>query len=131
MIIGIGHDLCFLDRIHRIMNSSFSTRFMQRVLTVDECVSLEKLSKERQVEWVGGRFAAKEAVSKAFGVGIGNKLSFQDITITKNDLGKPICHISDYALTELGYTREAIRIHLSISHEKMMASAFVVIEQAS
>lgn len=116
MIIGIGVDIVELDRIKEILERT--PKFIDRILTINEKKEYETLSESRKVEFLAGRFAAKEAFSKALGTGIGSKLSFLQIEIKKDELGKPFIssHIDD-------------RIHLSISHSKQFAIAQVVLEK--
>lgn len=121
MIIGIGMDMIELDRIRKAMEN---IRFVQRILTPAELDKFQSLNKHRQVEFLAGRFAGKEACSKALGTGIGTHLSWQDMAILNNDLGKPILHIKkDIIGNHVG--------HVSLSHTKTMASAYVIIESLS
>lgn len=116
MIEGIGIDLIELDRIERVLAKQ--KRFLKRILTSTEREVYTRLSKEtRQVEYVAGRFAAKEAFAKAVGTGIG-KLSFQHIEVISNENGAPQIYVQGY---------EAKRILLSISHSKQYAIAQVII----
>lgn len=128
MIIGIGHDLTSIERIDNILNSKAGIKFLQRILTPLELEYANGLAQLRQAEFVAGRFAAKEAVSKAFGCGISVLLGFQDIEITKLPSGKPQCNVSQAALKRLGLREKNIVIHLSISHERHLASAYVIVE---
>jgi holo-[acyl-carrier protein] synthase len=75
MIAGIGTDLIELNRVEKVIS-----RLAKRILTPDEQVALPE-SPVRRLEYVAGRFAAKEAVSKAMGSGIGKTCSFQDIEV--------------------------------------------------
>lgn len=118
MIIGTGIDIVELYRIEQLIQRQ--KKFVNRILTNDEKEVFIKLSEHRKVEFLAGRFAAKEAYSKAVGTGIGKSLSFLDIEITANNLGKPfIKKPSDY------------KVHLSISHSKEYAIAQVIIESLS
>lgn len=118
MITGIGLDLIELDRISESVKKN--PRFIQRILTENELEIYNQLkSDRRKVEFLSGRFAAKEAFSKAVGVGIG-KLSFQHIEILSNRNGAPV-------LTAKGFELE--RIFVSITHSKQFAAAQVVIEE--
>ncbi|HLS66939.1 MAG TPA: holo-ACP synthase [Pseudogracilibacillus sp.] len=118
MIKGIGIDIVELDRIERLMSKG--DRFTERILTTREREALEKLSSlHRKVEFVAGRFAAKEAFAKATGHGIG-KLSFQHIEVLSNDLGAPELHVQSYKQEKL---------FVSISHSKQYAVAQVIITQ--
>jgi len=129
MIIGIGHDMTELTRIRKILTGAYSEKFLRRIFTKHEYVELGNTVGElRKVEYVAGRFAVKEAVSKAFGCGIGSKLAFQDVQISRSSSGKPICSVSEKALEALGYLNINLEIHVSITHERELASAFVVVE---
>lgn len=115
MIKGIGIDIIELSRIRDLLNRQ--GKFSERILTSREKDTFETLSERRQVEFLAGRFAAKEAFSKAMGTGIGQELSFLDIEIITDPLGKPVIVKPD------------VRAHLSISHSRDYAVAQVVIEE--
>ena len=72
MIKGIGIDAVELPRITRLIEEK--PKFIARILTSDEMKLFQSLPFHRQVEFLGGRYACKEAFSKAWGTGIGNKL---------------------------------------------------------
>lgn len=118
MIIGNGIDIVELERISMLLERQ--PRFIMRILTANEQRSYAQLSKRRKVEYVGGRFAAKEAFAKAYGTGIGSEISFQDIEINNNENGKPML-----TCTKL---KEAREVHVSVSHSKHYAIANVIIE---
>ncbi|RXZ80561.1 holo-[acyl-carrier-protein] synthase [Paenibacillaceae bacterium] len=144
MIIGIGHDLVEMERIAGIMNSGLRERFVRRVLTDAEQVR-ERALGVNSMEFVAGRFAAKEAVVKALGCGIGAVVGFQDITImpvpecTDTSAhspahraaasGKPQCILSAAAWERLGHNPSVLQIHVTITHERKLASAFAIIER--
>src|SRR5690606_495277 len=92
-------------------------KFKNRILTPSERERLESLSEMRKIEYLAGRFAAKEAFAKAYGTGIGKDLSFQDIEIVTDDRGKP-------------YIVKPIEkgVHLTITHSSQHALAQVIIE---
>jgi holo-[acyl-carrier protein] synthase len=115
MIKGIGIDIIELSRIQEILNRQ--KRFVDRVLTTNERLKFEELSAARKVEFLAGRFAAKEAYSKANGTGIGEDLSFLDIEIGNDHTGKPVI------------TKPKALAHLSISHSRDYAVAQVIIEE--
>ncbi|QKS70187.1 holo-ACP synthase [Paenalkalicoccus suaedae] len=117
MIQGIGLDVIELSRIQTIIERQ--PRFYTRVLTETEQQTFLTLKGSRQVEFLAGRFAAKEACAKALGCGIGGELSFQDIQIDKDALGKPILVCA-----------KAERAHVSITHSREFAAAQVIIEKA-
>lgn len=120
MIIGTGIDIIELSRIERLMNRQ--PNFVDRVLTPAEKEKFHSLSSKRKVEFLAGRFAAKEAFSKAKGTGIGKELSFQDMTIASTERGKPYFEAPSV---------EDGRVHLSISHSERYAIAQVIIESLS
>lgn len=130
MIIGIGHDITELSRIEKVINGASGDRFLRRILTEQEYDTLlSTVGQQRKVEYVAGRFAVKESVSKAFGCGIGRLLGFQDMNVTRSDSGKPNCIISKASLDKLGYSHDQLNVHVSITHERKLASAFAVIEK--
>ena len=114
----IGTDIIQINRIERSLEK-FGDKFKMKFLNNDE-ISLAK-----KVESIAGFWAAKEAIAKALGCGIGAELSFHDIILTKNAKGAP-----SFLLRE-----EAQKIHqikdasLSISHDAGFAIAVVVIDQ--
>ena len=116
MIIGIGIDMIELERVRAILERQ--PKFIDRILTDDEKEYYRSLGESRKVEWFAGRFSAKEAFSKAYGTGIGEKLSFHDISIVPDSSGKPtIQHQLD------------VKAHLSITHTKHYAAAQVILEE--
>jgi holo-[acyl-carrier protein] synthase len=114
MIKGIGIDIIELHRIREII--SRQRKLVDRILTENEKNMFEDLSDVRKVEFLAGRFAAKEAFSKAYGTGIGTEISFLDIEIETDLNGKPF------------FTKPDVQAHLSISHSREYAVAQVVIE---
>ena len=117
MIKGIGVDITELDRIEMLLNRQ--PRFKYRILTESEMILFEKLQGRRKIEYFAGRFAAKEAFSKAWGTGIGRHLSFLDIEVVSDEKGKP--------MISKPFSKG---IHLSISHSRDYAIAQVVVEEA-
>ncbi|XEC93920.1 holo-ACP synthase [Paenibacillus tarimensis] len=128
MIVGIGHDIVEIGRVEQIVSGPSGSRFMRRVLTEAEMASAAARG-ARIPEFVAGRFAAKEAVVKAFGCGIGRIVSFHDMEIIPNEQGQPCCTLSVSAWNRLGIEVNETRIHVTITHERTMASAFAVVER--
>ncbi|WP_442602987.1 holo-ACP synthase [Paenibacillus sp. KN14-4R] len=126
MISGIGNDIIQIDRIRRVLESTASERFLEKILTPAERQMAAK-RQGRLFEFVAGRFAVKEAIVKALGCGIGSVVGFQDMEITPDELGKPYCKLSDTCVERLGLP-EGYRIHVSISHSEGLAAAFAVVE---
>lgn len=116
MIVGIGIDIIELERIKSILTRQ--ERFYERVLTTKEQELFLQLPKHRQIEFLAGRFAAKEAFSKALGTGIGNEISFQEIEVLPNTLNKPVVESKKFNGN----------IHLSISHSNDYAIAQIILE---
>ncbi|TCP23820.1 holo-[acyl-carrier-protein] synthase [Scopulibacillus darangshiensis] len=119
MIIGTGLDVVELDRIVNLIHHD---KFISRILTPTEINLYIKRTDKRKTEFLAGRFAAKEAYAKAKGTGIGKNLSWQDIEIVNDMQGKPI--LNDRM------NQEQV-IHLSITHTRTTAAAFVIIESLS
>ena len=117
MIVGTGIDLIELERIQSIL--ARQERFYTRVLTPKEQKLYLTLPKHGQIEFLAGRFAAKEAFSKAMGTGIGKKVSFQDLEILPDTMNKPIAQSKQFTGN----------IHLSITHSKQYAMAQVLLER--
>ncbi|MDG5787947.1 holo-ACP synthase [Evansella sp. AB-P1] len=118
MIIGIGLDLIELKRIKALVDRQ--PAFVNRILTSEEEGVYITLSKKRKIEFLAGRFCAKEAFAKAVGSGIGENLSFKDIKILNNSAGKPVVESEKFSQR---------KIHLSITHTAEYAAAQVIIEQ--
>ncbi|WP_309118988.1 holo-ACP synthase [Paenibacillus sp.] len=124
MIIGVGTDIVGTDRIGKLLRGARGEAFLRRVLSDAEraYLSSKSLPPARAVEFVAGRWAAKEAVSKALGCGIGADLAFHDIEVMPDKRGKPCCTVArDVAA--------GLRLHLSISHADGWATAFAVAER--
>lgn len=117
---NIGLDLCNPKRIERVYKR-FGAKFLKRVLTEKEIEQM-KSDMKNFIHRLAARYAAKEAVAKSFGTGIGKKLSFQDMEILRNEAGAPIVHLNEKAqklMQSLGYTE----IKVSISHEDIVVGA--------
>lgn len=117
MIEGIGIDLVELDRIEALLERQ--PDFPARILTEREMTRFLELSNHRQIEFLAGRFSAKEAFSKALGTGIGENMSFLDVEILPNEVNKPIVY------TDLFHGN----IHVTISHSKEYAIAQIILEK--
>ncbi|MDB5054855.1 MAG: holo-[acyl-carrier-protein] synthase [Bacilli bacterium] len=128
IIFGIGMDLLEIKRTQKILAAATAERFLQRILTPSER-QLALTRKARLAEFVSGRFAAKEAIVKAFGCGVGPMIGFQDIEILPDSFGKPLSTISQQALSRLGFATNSLRIHLSITHTETTAAAYAIVEQ--
>jgi holo-[acyl-carrier protein] synthase len=112
----IGTDIIHISRIEKSLEK-FGEKFKIKFLNSEEIVLAKK------VESIAGFWAAKEAIAKALGCGIGAELSFHDIILTKNAKGAP-----SFILSEEAQKRHQIKdASLSISHDAGFAIAVVVI----
>lgn len=124
MILGLGIDLVDVARIERALKR-FGPRFLDRILCDAEQRHCQ--SQPTPAVCVAARFAAKEAVSKAFGTGIGAELGWKDIEVVHLPSGQPSVQLHG-AGVELLKSRSGRSIHLSITHTASHASAVAVIE---
>ena len=116
MIVGHGIDI---EELASIQNAVEKRKgFAQRVLTDKEMERFSSLKGRRQVEYLAGRWSAKEAFSKAMGTGIG-KLGFQDLEILSNERGAPYFSKSPFSG----------KVWLSISHTDQFVTASVILEE--
>ena len=124
MIYGIGIDVVEPHRIERLLGI-YGERFARRVLTSVEWGGFEKTA--RPVLYVANRFAAKEAFSKAMGTGFRYPVTLQCISVVQNRLGKPSLQFHPN-LQKLMSDEGVGGHHLTISDEKSLACACVVLE---
>lgn len=125
MIVGTGFDLTSLPRIHSSLER-FGEHFLRRLLTQKEQMAMPA-SDSARTAYVAGRFAAKEAAVKALGTGFAQGVGFQDVEILSLPSGRPELRLHGVALTtaqQLG----ARTWYVSISHERDMAGAMVILE---
>lgn len=117
MIIGIGVDLVEIPRLAQSLERQ--PRLPKRILSPAEYARYINFSNQRRrLEFLAGRFAVKEALSKALGTGIGKSIAFQDIHCDNDSQGKPYIVFDGY------------RVHVSISHTDHYAVSQVILEQA-
>jgi holo-[acyl-carrier protein] synthase len=129
MIIGIGLDVVELARIDQLLAGPGKHKFIARVLTEREIENWERLGPRRALEYISGRFAAKEAVVKAIGCGIGAIVGFKDIEVLPDELGKPVCTLSEASIRRLGWEGFTYNLHVAITHERSVAAATALIEK--
>src|SRR2546425_11519710 len=124
MILGTGIDIVEVARIRRSLEK-FGERFLRRILRPDEVAYC--LAHKCPELHIAARFAAKEAISKAFGTGIGAQIGWQDIEIGRKESGEPfiILHGDGQKLLR---QRSARKIHLSLSHTSQLAAAVAILE---
>lgn len=114
MIKGIGLDIIELSRIKK---ADEQVKFRNRILSDRELEEYDKLSNIRKIEFLAGRFAAKEAYAKANGTGIREGCEFHQIEILNDELGKPILY----------FNRQLVKGFVSITHSKDYAAAQVLL----
>ncbi|OIQ84661.1 holo-[acyl-carrier-protein] synthase [mine drainage metagenome] len=124
MIFGIGTDIVEVSRIEDSL-ARFGEAFAQRILTEREWLAFEQ--SQTRARFLAKRFAAKEAFSKALGTGLRTPATFQNIGVAHDDLGKPLFDLAADLQTLLE-SRGIRACHLSVSDEKALAVAFVVLE---
>jgi holo-[acyl-carrier protein] synthase len=119
MILGLGNDIIEVPRIRESIERH-GQRFLDRIFTETEqeyCARYKESARH-----YAGRFAAKEAIVKALGVGISASISWLDIEILNDPQGKPVVHISPTAMQILN---DPVLL-VSISHCKEYASAVAI-----
>lgn len=124
MILGIGTDIIEVSRI-QASHEKFGDRFLNRILLPNEIAYC--LSHKSPAPFLAARFAAKEAISKAFGTGIGAQLSWQDMEVCRRDSGEPyvILHGNGEKLLR---ERGARIVLISLSHTQQHATAVALLE---
>lgn len=122
MIVGIGVDIIEIHRIKDVFHKN--NGFLDKICSEDEIEYL----KERNLrpEYIAGRFAAKEAVSKALGTGF-KGFGFKDIIVKKDIKGKPFVELKNKA-EDIARGFGDYKIHLSISHSCENAIAYAILE---
>jgi holo-[acyl-carrier protein] synthase len=119
MILGIGTDIIEIERIEGVLQR-YPDRFLDRILTGKEKEYCQKYV--FSTPHVAGRFAAKEAVSKALGSGFREGFTFHDIEILNDIHGKPVVTLSPRLMERF----DNPKILLSISHSKEFATATAI-----
>lgn len=122
MILGIGYDIVELNRIQKALDR-WGDKFIDKILTEKEKTSLP----QNVVQYVGSRFAAKEATVKAMGTGFTMGISFRDIEVVVKPNSPPQIKLYNKA-KEIAEKMKIKNIFLSISHEKSIVGAVVIFE---
>ncbi|GKV67211.1 MULTISPECIES: holo-ACP synthase [Sporosarcina] len=117
MIQGIGLDIVELERVASL--NARNAKFRERILSQAELEIYQQLKGHRRTEYLAGRFAAKEAFSKARGTGIGKDCSFLDIEILSEPSGRPVLYFKQHRVS--GF--------VSITHTRTAAAAQVILMQ--
>jgi holo-[acyl-carrier protein] synthase len=129
MIIGLGSDLCSIERIQKSVDR-WGDKFLQRVFT-----ETERTKAARRPHTIAGtlakRFAAKEAFSKAVGTGFKRGVFMKDIGVVNLPSGAPTLELTGGAkvrLDALTPSGHAMQVHLTMTDDFPWAQAFVVLE---
>ncbi|HJD97210.1 holo-[acyl-carrier-protein] synthase [Mailhella massiliensis] len=125
MIQGTGFDLTALPRIQNLLET-YGERFLSRLLTPRERAALPAAPAARTA-FVAGRFAAKEAAVKALGTGFAHGIGMQEVEILTLPSGKPELRLYGAALAR-AESMGVRTAHISLSHERDMAGAVVILE---
>jgi holo-[acyl-carrier protein] synthase len=131
VIYGIGTDIVLIQRIQDLLER-WGDKFARRVLGPDELLEFERRRAKAphgpgySARYLAKRFAAKEAFSKALGLGLRGPMTLQSLQVLNDKKGKPVA----YARKELLPYCEQLGLswHVSLSDEVDSALAFVVIE---
>ena len=128
MILGIGTDLCNIERIEATL-ARFGDRFRNRVFTPREQAKAE--GRRDVAGTYAKRWAAKEACSKALGTGLRMGISWKDMAVSNLRSGQPVMHVTGWAAERLKSMtpegHDAI-IYVTLTDDHPWAQAFVVIE---
>lgn len=124
MILGTGIDIVEVARI-RSSIERFGERFLARLFTAGELAYCRQ--HRDAAPFFAARFAAKEAVSKAFGTGIGARLGWLDIEVARHASGQPYVILHGKGLV-LMRDMQGDSLHLSLSHTETHAAAVAVLE---
>jgi len=122
MIAGIGTDIIQVERIKRAIEKETLK------LKVFSAREIEYCDKDKSGESYAARAAGKEAFFKALGTGWRDKMGISEVEILNDELGKPFIELSGETL-KVFERKGGGRIHISLSHTKENAVAFVIIEQ--
>ncbi|NND65669.1 MAG: holo-ACP synthase [Gammaproteobacteria bacterium] len=126
MIQGIGTDIVDLDRITKVFDQ-FGDKFVRRILHADEIALYQR--RNSTINFLAGRFAAKEAIVKAIGSGL-RGFSWTDINIRTSELGAPIVEFNGSCALACG-ERGVAEVKVSISHERRWAVAMAIALQSA
>jgi len=122
-ILGIGMDIVETKRIAESLER-FGDRFLHRVFLEDEIAYAQSMKFPHL--HLAARFAAKEAISKAFGTGIGREIGWRDLEIVREPSGQPRVVLHGRAI-DYAKSRGVREIHVSLSHTAEYGAASAVI----
>jgi holo-[acyl-carrier protein] synthase len=123
-VLGIGVDLVENGRIEHSLER-FGERFLRRVFTAGEIAYSQSM--KYPARHLAARFAAKEAVSKAFGTGIGKSMGWKDIDVRRKESGEPYVVLEGGA-KKMAEERHVTKVWITLSHTEHHAMAMIVVE---
>ena len=123
-VVGVGIDIVENARIEHSLER-FGERFLHRVFTAGEIAYCQSM--KFPARHFAARFAAKEAVSKAFGTGIGKAMGWRDIDVHRHPSDQPFVVLEGGA-KQLATERGVAAVWISLSHTDHHAAATIVIE---
>jgi len=126
MVVGTGIDIVRVDRIKSSL-TRWGDKFAAKILTVDEFKRYTG-RKSGRAGYLARQFAAKEAVSKALGTGMGAGIHFSQIEIDRKPSGAPLVRLQGKAFERSEYLK-VLHWHVSISDEKEFVVAFSIAEK--
>ncbi|OYU40950.1 MAG: holo-ACP synthase [Pseudorhodobacter sp. PARRP1] len=129
MILGIGSDLCNIERIEATL-ARHGDRFKARVFTEREQKKAESRPRAIAATYAK-RWAAKEACSKALGTGLRMGISWKDMAVSNLRTGQPVMHLTGWAAERLAQMTPSDHhaiIHVTLTDDHPWAQAYVVIE---
>jgi len=124
MIYGVGTDIVNISRFQKMKSIK---SFSKKILSVDELKISSTYNEEKLIKYLAKQFAAKEAISKAFGTGIRKSILFKELEVLRDENGKPYFNpLGDIkkTLINLGITKT----HVSLADESEHAIAFAILE---
>ena len=124
MILGLGMDISEVARVKASLDR-FGESFLKRILHADEISYCHNYRNPAQ--YVAVRFAAKEAISKAFGTGIGAQLGWHDMEICRKETGEPFVKLHGDG-QKLFEARGAKRLLISLTHTEDYVAAVAILE---
>tara|TARA_B100001059_G_scaffold76586_1_gene74116 strand:+ start:2353 stop:2730 length:378 start_codon:yes stop_codon:yes gene_type:complete len=124
VIFGIGTDIVKVSRFNEMQSLE---SFAKKCLSIEELTIFKKLEGLKQPRYLAKQFCMKEAISKALGTGIRNEVTLPNMTIVRDDLGKPIFTANndlEIKMNNLGISKT----HVSLADEKNYVVAFAILE---
>ena len=123
MILGVGLDICSISRMERAITRD---RFVNRIFHTDEIEYAA--TKAKGASSFAVAFAAREAFCKATSISMYEVVFSKDVWIERDENGKPVIMLSEKIKGKLSHQGE-LRFHISLSHERDIAAAFVIMEK--